>query len=54
LVVEELVELADGPAGYGEVVWGGCLFACTFHVTRSAVLAEEERKTRPNMTIPLH
>ena len=48
------MELADGPAGCGGVVWGGCLFAWTFHVTRSAVLAEAERKTRPNMTLSLH
>ena len=32
--VEELVELADGPTGCGEVARGGCLFDGKFSVTR--------------------
>jgi len=51
LAVAELAELADGLAGCGEVVSVECLFVWNFHVTRSAVLAEAERKTRPNMTV---
>jgi len=41
--VEELVELSDGLTGRGEVASGGCLFACKFSVTRSALLNEMRR-----------
>jgi hypothetical protein len=33
----ELAELADGPAGRGEVVRGGCWYAWIFSVTRSDI-----------------
>jgi hypothetical protein len=46
--VEELAELADGPSGCGEMVRGGCVFACNFSLTRSTVLKQAER-TRSNM-----
>jgi len=32
--VEELVELADGPTGYGEVARGGCSCTRNFIATR--------------------
>ena len=51
--MEELAKLADGPTGCGEMVRGGGLFACNFRVTRSAVSAEANRRTRPNM-LSLH
>jgi len=37
------VELSDGLTGRGEVASGGCLFACKFSVTRSALLNEMRR-----------
>ena len=43
----ESVELADGPAGCGEVVRGGCLFVWNFSLTRSNVLTE--RRTVPGL-----
>jgi hypothetical protein len=39
----ELVELAGGPNGCGEVARGGCLFAWNFIMTRSTVLWEARR-----------
>jgi hypothetical protein len=48
------VELVDGPPGHDEVVRGGCLFTWNFSVTRSAVLMDGERRTRPNMTLSLN
>jgi len=52
--VKELAELADGPAGCGDLASGGCLLALNFSVTRSTVSAETERRTRPNMMLMLH
>jgi len=37
-LVKELAELADGPAGCGEIARGGCSFTWNFSVTRSTVL----------------
>ena len=37
-LVEDLVELADGPTKCGEVARGGCSFACNCCVTRSTLL----------------
>ena len=37
-------KLKDGPTGCGEVAKGGCLIACNFSVTRSAVLVETRRR----------
>jgi len=51
--MEEIMELADGPTGCGEVVRGGGLFACNFRVTRTDVRTEVDRRTRPNM-LSLH
>jgi len=42
--VEEITELADGLTGCDQLARGGCLFACDFSVTRSAVLTEGEEK----------
>ena len=42
------------PAGCHEVVRGGGLFATNFSVTRSTVLTEAERRSRPNMMLSLH
>jgi hypothetical protein len=50
-VVEELVELAEGPTVCGKVRKNGCLFAWNFRDTQSTVLTEMERRTRPNMTL---
>ena len=50
-LLEDLAELADEPTGFGEVARGGCLFAWNFSVTRSTVLTEAERRTRPNATL---
>ena len=36
--LKELAELADGPAGCGELARGGCLFASNFSATRSIVI----------------
>jgi hypothetical protein len=47
--VEDSAELADGPAGCGEVARGGCLFVWNFSVTRSTVLTEVERRTEPGL-----
>jgi hypothetical protein len=49
----EFAELADGPTGCGKVVNGGCIFASKFIVTRSQVLTEADRRTRPNMMLSL-
>ena len=49
--MEEVAELADGPIGGGKMASGGCSFASTFSVTRSSVLTQEERSTRPNMSL---
>jgi len=38
--------------GCGEVMRGGCLSGTC--VTRSTVLTEVERRTKPNMMLPLH
>ena len=45
---KELAELADGPAGCGEVARGGCLFAWNLRVTRSA--GETEQITHDAVT----
>jgi hypothetical protein len=45
--------MADGPTGCGELA-SGFLCAGNFSVTRSPVLMEAERSTRPNMTLSLH
>jgi hypothetical protein len=47
----DLALLADGPTGCGEGARGGCLFVWNVSVTRSTVLTEAERKTRPNMAL---
>jgi len=47
----ELALLADGLTGCGEVVRGGCSFVWNISVTRSTVLTEAERRTRPNMSL---
>jgi len=52
--VEKLAELVDGPTGYGDMASGGYSFTLNFSVTRSAVSAETERRTRPNMMLLLH
>jgi hypothetical protein len=52
--VLELAELADRPTECGDVARGGCSSAWNFNVTRSTVLSEVERRTRPNMTLSLH
>jgi hypothetical protein len=44
--VEEFAELTDGPTGCGEVVR---VYLLLTSVTRSAVLTEADRRTRPNM-----
>jgi len=49
----EFAELADGPTGCGKVVNGGCILASKFIVTTSLVLAEADRRTRPNMMLSL-
>jgi hypothetical protein len=36
----QLVELAEGPTGCGEVAMDGCSLAWNFGVTRSAILTE--------------
>jgi hypothetical protein len=36
----QLVELADGPTGCGEVAMGGCSLAWNFGVTRPAILTK--------------
>jgi len=41
--VEEVVGLADRPAGCGEVARSGCSFAWNFSQTRSIVFLEAER-----------
>ena len=38
------MELADEPAGCGEVARGGCSYAWNLNVTRSTVRTEAERK----------
>jgi hypothetical protein len=43
--------MADGPTGCGDLARGGFLCAWNFSVTRSPVLMEAERSTRPNMTM---
>jgi hypothetical protein len=52
--VEDLAEMADGATECGEVARGGCLFDRNFSATRSTVLAKEERKARPYVTLSLH
>jgi hypothetical protein len=52
--VEGLAELVDEPTRCDDVARGGCLFAWNVSVTRSTVLTEAERRTRPNMTLSLH
>ena len=44
--VEELAEVADEPAGCGEMARGGCSLAWNFSVTRSTVLTKAERGCR--------
>jgi len=44
-------ELADGPAGCGDVARDECLFARDFSVTSSTVLTAAERKARTNTTL---
>ena len=53
-LVEDLAEMADGATECGEVARGGCLFDRNFSATRSTVLAKEERKARPYVTLSLH
>ena len=52
--VKQLAELAGGPNGNGKVPRGGCSFAWNFSVTKSIILMEEQNRTRPNITLPLH
>ena len=52
--VEEIVDLAAGPTGCGEVTRGERRFAWNLNVTRSTVLTEAERRTRTNITLFLH
>jgi hypothetical protein len=49
--VEKLAQLADWPAGCGELAWGGRLCAWNFSVKRSPVFTEAEGRIRPNMTL---
>jgi len=49
--VEELAELADEPAGCGDMARGGCLCAWNFSVTMSTVFKETVRVSRPNMAL---
>ena len=44
----ESSQLADGRTGCGEVERGGGLLAWNVSVTRSAVLTEAKRRTRPD------
>jgi hypothetical protein len=46
--------LEDGPTGLGEVAKSGYLFVQNFNVTRSTVLMEAEKETKPNMTLSQH
>jgi len=46
--------MADEPTGCGELASGGFLLTWNLSVTRSPVLMETERSTRPNMTLSLH
>lgn len=48
LVCVGLAGLADGPILFGEVARDECLFVWNFSATRSAVLKDAERRTRPN------
>jgi len=50
----QLAELADGPAGSGNVERSGCSLAWNFSVTRSIVLMEAARSARQNTTLSLH
>lgn len=52
--VKQLVELAEGSNGSGKVARGRCSFAWNFSVTKSTVLMAAQKRTRPNMTLPLH
>jgi hypothetical protein len=36
------------------VARGGCSFAWNFSVTKSPILMVAQKRTRPNMTLPLH
>jgi hypothetical protein len=47
--VEELAGLADGLAGCGELARVGFSHAWNFSVTRSTVLTEADRMTRPGL-----
>ena len=47
--VEGLAELAGRPTGCGDVARGACLLAWNVSVTRSTVLTEAERKSRPTL-----
>jgi len=51
--VEEVADLVGRPTACGEGVRGGHLFAWNFAVTRSAVVVEVERRTRPNIAVSL-
>lgn len=52
--VETLAQLADWPAGCGELAWRGCLCAWNFNVARSPVFTGAEGRIRPNMTLKPH
>jgi len=52
--VKQLAELANGPNGRGKVARGECSFAWNFSMARSTILMEAQKRTRPNMTMPLH
>jgi len=49
--VEVLAELANVPTECGEVARGGCIFARNINVIRTAILAEAETRTTPNMSL---
>jgi len=51
--VRQLAGLADGPNGSDKVARSGCSFAWNFSVTKSTVLMEAQKRTRPNITLPL-
>jgi hypothetical protein len=53
-LAKELIGLADGPNGCGELVMGGCSFAWNFCVTGSTVLVGHREDARPNRTLMPH
>jgi hypothetical protein len=52
--VKQLVELVDGSSGSGKMARGVCSFAWNFSVTKSTILMKAQKRTKPNITLPLH